>query len=168
MDDKTTFLHGEVEKIYMKQPEGYIQEYKENKTCLLKKSLYGLKQFLMQWYKRFNSFMIKTRYNRYEYDSCVYFKQSDDQTYLLLYVNNMLIAARNKTHVQKLKAQLKKEFYMKDLGEAKKILGMEITRGRGSGRFWLFQENYVLKVLERFNMEEARPVTTPLEEWQVT
>ena len=46
----------------------------------------------------------------------------------------MLIAVRNKTHVQKLKAQLKKEFDMKVLGEAKKILSMEITRDRGSGK----------------------------------
>ena len=37
------------------------------------------------------------------------------------------IAARNKTYVQKLKVQLKKEFDMKDFGEAKKILSMEIT-----------------------------------------
>jgi len=51
---------------------------------------------------------------------------------------------------------------MKDLGEAKKILGMEITRDRGLGRLWLSQENYILKVLERFNMTEIRPVTTPL------
>jgi len=51
---------------------------------------------------------------------------------------------------------------MKDLGEAKKILGMEITRDKDSGRFWLSEENYVLKVLERFNMAEARPFITPL------
>jgi len=74
----------------------------------------------------------------------------------------MLIAVKNKTHVQKLKFQLKKKFNMKDLGEAKKILGMEITRDKGSGRLWLSQENYVLKVLERFNMIEGRPVTTLL------
>jgi len=104
--------------------------------------------------------MIKTRYNRCEYDSCAYFKQSDNPTYLLLYVDDMLIVAKNKTHIQKLRAQLKKEFEMKDLGETKKILGMEITRDRGSGRLWLSQENYVLKVLERFNMAEERPVTT--------
>ena len=63
----------------------------------------------------------------------------------------MLIAARNKTHIQKLKGQLKKKFDMKDLREAKKILGMEIIRDRNTGRLWLSQENYVLKVLERFN-----------------
>jgi len=77
-------------------------------------------------------------------------------------VDDILIAAKNKTHVQKLKAQLKKKFDMKDLGEAKKILPMEITQDRSSDRFWLSQENYVLKVLERFNMAEARAVTTPL------
>jgi len=74
----------------------------------------------------------------------------------------MLIAMKNKTHNQKLKAQLKKEIDVKDLRETNKILGMEITRDRGSGRLWLSQENYVLKMLERFNMTETRPVTTPL------
>ena len=74
----------------------------------------------------------------------------------------MLIAARNKIHIQKLKAQLKKELDMKDLGEAKKILRMEITRDRCSSRLWLSQESYVLKVLERLNMTKARPVTTLL------
>ena len=72
----------------------------------------------------------------------------------------MLITVRNKAHIQKLKAQLKNEFDMKDLREVKKILCMKITQDRGSRRLWLPQENYVLKVLERFNMAEARPVTT--------
>ena len=48
--------------------------------------------------------MIKAKYNLCEYDSCVYFKQGDDPTYLLLYVDDMLIALKNKTHVQNLKA----------------------------------------------------------------
>ena len=46
MDVKTAFLHCELEeKIYMKQPECYIQEGKENKACLINKSLYEFKQF---------------------------------------------------------------------------------------------------------------------------
>ena len=81
---------------------------------------------------------------------------------MLLYVADMLIAVKNKTRVQKHKAQLKKKFDMKDLREVKKILGMKITWDRGLGRLWLFQENYVIKVLDRFNMAKARPVTTPL------
>ena len=75
-------------------------------------------------------------------------------------MDDMLIAIRNK--VQKLNAQLKWEIDIKDLREAKKFLGMKITRDRGSGRLWLSQENYILKALKRFTMIEARPITTPL------
>ena len=51
---------------------------------------------------------------------------------------------------------------MKYLREVKKILGIEINRDRSTGIFSLSQENYVLKLLERLNMTEARPVTSPL------
>jgi len=110
--------------------------------------------------------MIKARYNQCEYDNCVYFKQNNDPTYLLLYVEDTMIAARNKVHIQKFKALLNKKFNIKkNLGEAKKILGMEITRHRDLGRLWLFQENYFLKVLERFNMTKVRLITTLLADY---
>jgi len=109
--------------------------------------------------------MIKAKYTQCEDDNCVYFKQNDDLTYLLLYVDNMLIIAKNKAHIQKLKAQLKREFDMKDLGEVKKLLGMEITRDKSSVRLWLSQESYILKVLKIFNMTEAKSVTTPLADY---
>jgi len=106
--------------------------------------------------------MIKVRYNRCEYNSYVYFKQNNNLTNLLLYVDDMLITARNKTYIQKLKAQLKKKFNIRDLREAKKILDMEITQDRDSNRLWLSHKNYVLKVLEKFNIAEVKPVNTPL------
>ena len=69
--DVKTFLYDELEeRIYVKQPESYIQEGQETNVCLLNKSLYGLKQSPEQWYKWFDSFMIKAKYNRCEYDSC--------------------------------------------------------------------------------------------------
>jgi len=51
---------------------------------------------------------------------------------------------------------------MKYLRETKKILGMKNSRDRSTDRLRLSQENYVLKMLEMFNMGEARPVTTLL------
>jgi len=56
--------------------------------------------------------MINARYTQCEYNSCVYFKKNDDLTYLLLHVDDMLIAATNKSHIQKLKAQQKRKFDM--------------------------------------------------------
>ena len=51
---------------------------------------------------------------------------------------------------------------MKDLGAAKKILGMEILRDRVAGRLSLSRKGYIDKVLRRFNMQNAKPVTIPL------
>ena len=65
------------------------------------------------------------------------------------------------SEVDKLKAQLKQEFEMKDLG-AKKILGMKIHRNRQEGELFLSQKKYIEKVLERFGMLDANPVKTPL------
>jgi len=72
--------------------------------------------------------------------------------YLLLYVDDMLIAARDKSLVNMLKAQLSSEFDMKDLGPAKKILGMDINRDRQVGKLFLSQKKYVLKMLDKFGM----------------
>jgi hypothetical protein len=65
LDVKITFLHGEFEEtIYMHQSEGFTVEGKEYLFCQLRRSLYGLKQFLKQWYKRFDSFMVGHNYTR--------------------------------------------------------------------------------------------------------
>jgi hypothetical protein len=74
----------------------------------------------------------------------------------------MLIAAKSKKEITTLKAQLSSEFEMKDLGAAKKILGMNITRDRKSDLLFLSQHDYINKVLHRFNMPDAKKVTTPI------
>ena len=74
----------------------------------------------------------------------------------------MLITTKSMVEVNKLKSLLSKEFDMKDLGAAKKILGMEIHKDRASGRLWLSQHSYVKRMLERFKMDNAKPISTPL------
>jgi len=101
LDVKTAFLHGELEEdIYLDQLEGFIVPGKEKFVCKLKISLYGLKQSLRQWNKRFDSFMLLHGFKRSKYDSCVYIKHiSGSPIYLLLYVDNMLIAAKSKIEI---------------------------------------------------------------------
>lgn len=165
LDVKTAFLHGDLdEEIYMYQPEGYKVEGKESQVCRLRKSLYGLKQSPRQWYKRFDSFMIKQGFSRSSYDSCVYIQKlhGGDYIYLLLYVDDMLIASKGKVEIDKLKSKLGKEFETKNLGAAKKILGMEISRERTNQKLFLSQKGYLERVVERFGMKGSKSVVTPL------
>ena len=133
-------------------------------VCLLKKSLYGLKQSPRQWYLRFDEFMISHEFCRSQYDSCVYFKTlpSGDGIYLLLYVDDMLIACKRREDIEKLKIELSSVFEMKDLGAATRILGMQIVRDRNSRTLFLTQALYVKRVLNRFEMSDAKPVSVPL------
>lgn len=162
MDVKTAFLHGDLDKeIYMKQPEGFEVKGKESLVCKLKRSLYGLKQAPRQWYKRFDSFIKGVGFLRCEADHCCYFKRlKESYLILLLYVDDMLIVGADLHEIDSLKTKLSEEFAMKDLGEARQILGMRISRSKEGLK--LSQEEYVKKVLKRFNMDDAKPVNTPL------
>lgn len=165
LDVKTAFLHGELkETIYMEQPEGFIVPGCEGKVCLLKKSLYGLKQSSRQWYLRFDKHMEKIGYTRSLYDNCVYLKNAGKSTvsYLLLYVDDMLIASKSKREMELLKSDLESTFEMKRLGEAKRILGIDICRDRRNGKLWLMQENYINKIVNKFNMNLAKSVVMPM------
>ncbi|GJV09848.1 retrotransposon protein, putative, ty1-copia subclass [Tanacetum coccineum] len=123
LDVKTTFLYGNLnETIYIRQPPGF-EEATGNKVCLLKKSLYGLKQSSRQWYKRFDVYMISNGFSRNSYDSCVYFK----------------------------------EFAL-----ARKILGMEIVRDRGSRTLKVSQSGYVEKILNNYRVDNGKSVSVPL------
>ncbi|GKA76299.1 retrovirus-related pol polyprotein from transposon TNT 1-94 [Tanacetum coccineum] len=118
LDVKMVFFHGNLEEtIYMRQPPGF-EEGTGNKVCLLKKSLYGLKQSPRQWYKRFDVYMISNGFSHSSYDSCVYFKEFAPgmYIYLLLYVDDMLIACKSKSEIEYTKGLLRKEFDMKEPG----------------------------------------------------
>ncbi|KAB2613130.1 retrotransposon protein [Pyrus ussuriensis x Pyrus communis] len=103
LDVKTAFLHGNLsEEIYIRQPEGYEEQGKKGLVCKLNK---------------FDKFMKDQDYTRSHYDYCVYHKKLSEGTYvyLLIYVDDMLIAFSDITEITKLKAQMQKEFEMKDL-----------------------------------------------------
>ncbi|RDX72696.1 hypothetical protein CR513_47771, partial [Mucuna pruriens] len=113
----------------------------------LTKSLYNLKQAPRCWYKRFDSFIISLNYNIMSSYHCTYYNRFDDNDFIiLLYVNDIWL----------------REFDMKDLGPANKILGMQIHRDRKDRKVWLSQKNYLLKILRRFNMQDCKPISTPL------
>ena len=133
LDVKIAFMHDYLdEEIFMEQPKGFKVKGKENMVCKLKKSLYGLKQAPRQWNKKFDSFMMSREYKRTFEDPCIYVRKFPDDKFiiLLLHVDDMLIVGQDAVMIKTLKMELSKMFDMKDLGSAKRILGMEILRDR--------------------------------------
>nr|CAN65851.1 hypothetical protein VITISV_019135 [Vitis vinifera] len=93
MDVKTAFLHGDLDKeIYMEQPEGFTIKGKEDYVCKLKKSLYGLKQALRQWYKKFESVMGEQGYRKTTSDHYVFVQKFSDDDFVILLLSMLMIS----------------------------------------------------------------------------
>ena len=168
MDVKMAFLNGELkETIYMKQPEGFIVPGKEKTICKLKKSIYGLKQASKQWYRKFDSVISIFGFTENVVDECVYLKtQGNNFNFLILYVDDILLASRNLKLLKDTKIFLSKHFDMKrdkkNVGEASFVLGIEIKRDRKRGLLGLSQASYIETVLKRFGMETCAEGEVPM------
>jgi len=140
VDVKTAFLHDDLEEeIYMKQHNAFLVEGKEYHVCRMRKSLYGLKQALRQWYEKFESVLCEPGYKKTTFDHCVFVKKfaNNDFIILLLYVDEMLIVGKDISMINRLKKQLSESFAMKDMRDAKQILGLRIMRNKQEKKLWL-------------------------------
>ncbi|GKA80040.1 retrotransposon protein, putative, ty1-copia subclass [Tanacetum coccineum] len=166
MDVKTAFLNGHLsEEVYMEQPEGFVNPKYPNRVCKLKRSIYGLKQASRQWNKRFDDEIKKFGFTQNRDEPCVYLKASGSNvTFLILYVDDILIMGNNIPMLQDVKSYLGRCFAMKDLGEAAYILGIKIYRDRSRRLIGLCQSAYIEKILKRFHMENSKRGSIPMQE----
>jgi hypothetical protein len=164
MDVKTAFLNGDLyENVYMAQPKGFVVEGNESLGCHLTKSIYGLKQAYRQWYLKFNETVRKIGFKENEEDNCIYAKFKNGKfIFLVLYVDDILLACSNVHLLLEIKSFLSSQFDMKDLAEASYALGIEIHRDRGKGVLGLSQKSYIEKVLKKFNMHKCNPTPAPI------
>ena len=164
MDVKTTFLNGNLEEeVYMKQPEGLSSSEGEHLVCKLKKSIYGIKQASCQWYLKFHEVIASFDFEENIMDQCIYLKVSGSKiSFLVLYVDDILLATNDKGLLYEVKQFLSKNFDMKDMGEASYVIGIKIHRERYRGILGLSQETYINKVLERFNMKNCSLSVAPI------
>lgn len=127
MDVETAFLQGEInENIYMTQPEGFTDD--TGRVCKLNKAIYGLKQTGRQWNIKLDMKLLEFGLERIKYDPCIYVHR---KMYLIIaiYVDDFLIFYRDANDLKKIREYLNKHFPMKDLGEVKRCLGLNFTRG---------------------------------------
>nr|GEW59868.1 hypothetical protein [Tanacetum cinerariifolium] len=128
MDVKTAFLNGYLNE---EVSEGFVNQKYPNRVCKPKHSVYGLKKASRQWNKRFDDEIKKFGFTQNRDEPCVYLKASgSDITFLILYVDDILIMGNNIPMLQSVKSYLGRCFAMKDLGEAAYILGIKIDKDR--------------------------------------
>ena len=95
-------------------------------------------------------------------DNCIYHKVNERKIcYLVLYVDDILIATNDVETLYEVKQFLLKNFDMKDMGKASYVIGIQIYRERSRGILGLSQDTYIKKVLERFWMKVVRQVHLP-------
>ena len=96
-------------------------------------------------------------------DDCIYHKFSGSKhIYLVLYVDDILLATNDIGMFHETKRFLSKKFEMKDLGDASFVLGIQIHRDRSRGILGLSQKSYIEKILKRFGMHDCKPGDTPM------
>lgn len=163
LDAVTAFLNGKLEEdIWMEQPKGF--EDGEKGACKLIKAIYGLKQASRVWNNTINSVLINIGLSKSIMDQCIYYKQEEENmTFVAVYVDDILIFSNSKEYEEEIVKELSSSFKMKDMGEAKNILGFKISRKREYGQIALSQQRYIDDILKRYGMNESKPVSTPLD-----
>ncbi|KAH9113223.1 hypothetical protein LEN26_000145 [Aphanomyces euteiches] len=182
MDIDTAFLYGVLEDtIYIEVPDGISTQEISNEVvwngdpskkctargvaCLLVKSLYGLKQSPHEWHKVLTLFLSEIGFEKTNAESCIYTRQQKGQLSIVaIYVDDLVLVAENDQVMHALKTSIKQRFSSKDLGPIHYILGLRITRNRGQRTMHISQQLNALNMLKRFQLEKARPASTPMDE----
>jgi hypothetical protein len=162
LDVKTAFLYGELdEELYMEQPEGFKVKGQEGKVLRLKRAIYGLKQAALAWWKVLDKSMGELGFTYLHLDSGL-FVNKDQSIVVIVYVDNVLFLGADKKKLLKTKELFMKRWECRDLGDAQEFLHMRIRRK--DGKICLDQSAYLQKVIECFNLQNAKPAPTPLPE----
>ena len=142
LEVKTAFLYGNInEEIYVEQPKG--QEDGSNRVCLLNKALYRLKQAPRIWFFTLALFLKNLGFLPLSADLAVFCHKD---TYITVYVDDMLIVGPSLAEIQDIKEKLHRRFQMSDLGPCYYYLGMSIRRNRQQQILSLSQHGYIEKV----------------------
>ena len=177
MDVVTAFLHPAIHNpVFMNLPEGieFLGELPPNTcACYLRKALYGLKQAPRLWYHHINTFLQSIGFKQSANDPNLYLRYKllaetsirVPEVVILLYVDDLLISARNIQTIKEVKKLLHTKYRMNDLGQVQQFLGLEVTQTLPN-KIQIHQAQFISTVLKRFGMTDCNGVYTPMESGQ--
>ena len=161
LDVSNAFLYGDLqETIFMEQPPGFINHVFPHHVCKLQKSLYGLKQAPRAWFLKLSTYLLTLGFTASKTDTSLFFKYHNKVPYfLLIYVDDILLISPDSTGIRNIINSLSSAFSMKDLGPANYFLGIELIPT--SDGYYLSQSKYILSILQKAHMENAKPTSNP-------
>ncbi|WZZ35042.1 hypothetical protein YC2023_018443 [Brassica napus] len=164
MDVKNAFLQGELEdEVYMLPPPGLEHLVKPGNVLRLKKAIYGLKQSPGAWYRKLSTTLNGRGFRKSELDHTLFTLTGPSGIIVILvYVDDLIITGSDKAGIQATKEFLKSVFDIKDLGEVKYFLGIEICRSK-EGLF-MSQRKYTMDMLKETDVLGGKIAKTTLEE----
>ncbi|XP_042027264.1 uncharacterized mitochondrial protein AtMg00810-like [Salvia splendens] len=105
--------------------------------------------------------MTKYGFRQSNSDHTLFLKKRDDKiTCLIIYVDDMIITGDDTEEIERLKGSLFQEFEMKDLGNLKYFLGIEVLRS--DGEIFVRQKKYILNVLAETGLIDCKPTDIPI------
>ncbi|CAI7875939.1 unnamed protein product [Closterium sp. NIES-53] len=155
LDMKNPFLESKLDRVlYMYQPD-YFND-RTSWVCKLLKSLYGLKQLPLLWYKALNNVLVSAGWKKNQVNTALYFKVGDDKVacWVLVYVDVLLTTSSSTKMLKELKELLKDTLELREISPVQKYLKLEIVRDRSARKLWLHQQGYADKLRRRFLDEE--------------
>ncbi|UYV74589.1 hypothetical protein LAZ67_12000206 [Cordylochernes scorpioides] len=161
MDLKSAYLNAPShETVYMELPESSLNhENSSNEVCLLKKSIYKLKQSGHEWNEKLDQILTSIGLERSRMDPCVYFSKD---IILGVYVDDLLVTTSSVESYVKFKSSIQGEVDIKDLGEVSDLLSVRIKRNKDSN-LELDQTHYIEEILKEYGMEHAKEASTLLD-----
>ena len=169
LDYETAYLNGVVSdehEMYLRLPIGF-NESKWDDVLPILRSIYGLKQAGRVWNQALDKELTSIGWTRCSADSCLYVMRRKGKLMILaVYVDDLLLLGDDPAAIRCMKTLLGRHFKIKDLGEVKQILGVEIQRDRSKRLLSLSQSRYIREIYRDFGQAgpdwSAKPASTPL------
>nr|GEX06774.1 phospholipase-like protein [Tanacetum cinerariifolium] len=162
MDVKTAFVNGPLkEKVYVSQPDAFVDPDFLDHVYMLKKALYGLKQAPRAWYDKVSSFLIEHHFTKGIVDPTLFTRRYGRDILLVhVYVVDIICGSTNPDFLKRFANLMKNNFELSMMGEVKFFQGLQVHQSpRG---IFISQSQYAIELLKKHDMDECVSMSTPM------
>src|SRR3979490_2190158 len=116
------------------------------------------------WNKKLDTVLHELGFTCIKSDTSIYiWIRGDVKIFVPVFVDDLTLASKSISPISHVKTELAKRFKLRDLGPTSSLLGIEITRDHSQRRLCLSQRQYISDMLDRYNLADSAPVTTPID-----